>query len=127
MDKIAQSILANAFLGELVHQDPNDLPASFLLEKIRAEKLKQVPKKRENVRIKKLKERRFKMKAYEYYADVLSDGHLSIPEDLKDKLKPESKVRVMLLLDDEDTAWNNFSMSQFLKGYSEEDAIYDKP
>jgi hypothetical protein len=50
---------------------------------------------------------------------------LFIPEDLKDKLKPESKVRVMLLLD-EDTAWNNFAMSQFLKGYSEKDAIYDK-
>ena len=26
------------------------------------------------------------MKAYEYYADVLTDGHLSIPKDLKDKL-----------------------------------------
>ena len=38
------------------------------------------------------------MKAYEYYADVLTDGHLSIPKDLKDKLKPESKVRVMLYL-----------------------------
>ena len=36
------------------------------------------------------------MKAYEYYADVLSDGHLSIPENLKDKLKPESKVRITL-------------------------------
>lgn len=66
------------------------------------------------------------MKAYEYYADVLTDGHLSIPKDLKDKLKPESKVRVMRLLDDEDTAWNNFAMSQFLRGYSGEDAIYDK-
>jgi len=66
------------------------------------------------------------MKAYEYFAEVLSDGHLSIPKDLKDKLKPESKVRVMLLLDDEDTAWNNFAMSQFLNGYSKEDAIYDK-
>ena len=66
------------------------------------------------------------MKAYEYYADVLTDGHLSIPEDLKDKLKSESKVRVMLLLDDEDAVWSNFTMSQFLKGYSEEDSIYDK-
>jgi len=65
------------------------------------------------------------MKAYEYYAEVLSDGHLSIPEDLKDKLKPESKVRVMLLLDDEDAIWNSFTMSQFLKEYSEKDAIYD--
>lgn len=66
------------------------------------------------------------MKAYEYYADVLTDGHLSIPEDLKGKLKPESKVRVMLLLDDEDIAWNTFTMSQFLKGYSDKDAVYDK-
>lgn len=48
-----------------------------------------------------------------------------IPKDLKDKLKPDSKVRIMLLLDDEETAWNNFAMSQFLKGYSEKDAIYD--
>lgn len=66
------------------------------------------------------------MRAYEYLAEVLYDGHLSIPKDLKDKLKPESKVRVMLLIDDEDTTWNNFAMSQFLKGYSEEDVIYDK-
>ncbi|MDN3513315.1 MAG: hypothetical protein NG747_02815 [Candidatus Brocadia sp.] len=65
------------------------------------------------------------MKAYEYYANVLTDGHLSIPEDLKDKLKPESKVRAMLLLD-EDTAWNNFAMSQFLKGYSENDSFHEK-
>ncbi|MBI4824216.1 MAG: hypothetical protein HY805_08320 [Nitrospirae bacterium] len=65
------------------------------------------------------------MKAYEYYADVLADGHLSIPENLKDKLKPDTKVRVMLLIEDEDSVWNSFAMSQFLKGYSEEDAIYD--
>ena len=65
------------------------------------------------------------MKAYEYYAEVLSDGHLSIPDELKDKLKPDSKIRVMLLLDDEDAVWNIFTMTQFLKGYSEKDAIYD--
>lgn len=65
------------------------------------------------------------MKAYEYYAEVLSDGHLSIPEDLKDKLKPEAKIRVMLLFDDEDAAWNKFSMEQFFKGSAEEDTVYD--
>jgi hypothetical protein len=65
------------------------------------------------------------MKAYEYYGEVLADGHLSIPEDLKDKLKVDSKIRVMLLLDDEEAAWDKLSMSQFLKGYSEKDAIYD--
>ncbi|MBM2835413.1 MAG: hypothetical protein HW406_2574 [Candidatus Brocadiaceae bacterium] len=65
------------------------------------------------------------MKAYEYYAEVLPDGHLSIPENLKNKLTPESKIRVMLLLEDEDAFWNKFTISQFLEGYSEKDAIYD--
>ena len=53
VDKLTQSILAKAFRGELVPQDPNDEPALFLLEKIRAEKLKHVPNKRENVKIRK--------------------------------------------------------------------------
>ena len=65
------------------------------------------------------------MKAYEYLAEILPDGHLSIPENLKDKLTGESKIRVMLLLEDENTLWNNFAMSQFMEGYSERDAIYD--
>jgi type I restriction enzyme S subunit len=40
VDKLTQSILAKAFRGELVPQDPNDEPASVLLERIMAEKLK---------------------------------------------------------------------------------------
>lgn len=38
VDKLPQSILAKAFRGELVPQDPNDEPASVLLERIRAER-----------------------------------------------------------------------------------------
>ena len=66
------------------------------------------------------------MKAYEYYGEILPDGHLSLPEDLKEKLKTDSRIRVMLLLDEDEKAWGNLAMSQFLKGYSERDAIYDK-
>ena len=36
VNKLAQSILAKAFRGELVSQDPNDPPASELLERIKA-------------------------------------------------------------------------------------------
>ena len=66
------------------------------------------------------------MKSYEYEGKILPDGHLSIPEDLKAKLESNSKIKVMLIVDDEEKAWDKMSMSQFLKGYSEKDAIYDK-
>lgn len=38
VEKLTQSILAKAFRGELVPQDPNDEPASVLLERIKREK-----------------------------------------------------------------------------------------
>ena len=46
VDKLTQSILAKAFRGELVPQDPNDEPASVLLESIKVERVKQDPKRR---------------------------------------------------------------------------------
>jgi type I restriction enzyme S subunit len=39
-DRLRQSILKRAFEGKLVPQDPNDAPASMLLERIRAERNK---------------------------------------------------------------------------------------
>ena len=39
-ETLRQSILKKAFSGQLVPQDPNDEPASVLLEKIKAEKAK---------------------------------------------------------------------------------------
>ncbi|MHC1729085.1 MAG: hypothetical protein AB9866_24330 [Syntrophobacteraceae bacterium] len=65
------------------------------------------------------------MKAYEYYAEVLPDGHLSTPEELREKIKADAKVRVMLLLEDDDAVWDKHTVSQFVKGYSEKDSIYD--
>ncbi|RKG97232.1 restriction endonuclease subunit S [Corallococcus carmarthensis] len=38
LDKLEQSVLAKAFRGELVPQDPNDEPASVLIEGIRAQR-----------------------------------------------------------------------------------------
>jgi type I restriction enzyme S subunit len=45
-DALRQSILKKAFSGKLVAQDPNDEPASVLLERIRAEKEAQSGKKK---------------------------------------------------------------------------------
>ena len=41
-ERLRQSILKKAFSGGLVSQDPNDEPASILLERIRAEKAKHI-------------------------------------------------------------------------------------
>ncbi len=38
VERLNQAILAKAFRGELVPQDPNDEPASVLLDRIRAER-----------------------------------------------------------------------------------------
>ena len=45
-ERLRQSILKHAFSGKLVPQDPNDEPASVLLEKIREEKEQQQPKRK---------------------------------------------------------------------------------
>lgn len=46
IDQLSQSILAKAFRGELVPQDPNDEPASVLLERIKAQRASEPKAKR---------------------------------------------------------------------------------
>ncbi|OEA11041.1 restriction endonuclease subunit S [Vibrio parahaemolyticus] len=55
LDRLTQSILAKAFRGELVPQDPNDEPAEKLLERILAEKELNKPKKTTRKRTTKAK------------------------------------------------------------------------
>ncbi len=65
------------------------------------------------------------MEAYEYIAEVSPEGHLSVPEHLKDKLSQKPKVRVMLFWEEDEDLWNRLARSEFLKGYSEKDSVYD--
>lgn len=43
LDRLEAAILTKAFKGELVPQNPNDEPASVLLERIRAQRMAAVP------------------------------------------------------------------------------------
>ena len=66
------------------------------------------------------------MEVYEYYGRVAEDGHLTVPEELKNKLEPESRVRIMLFIEEEGEAnWNKIGAIRFFQGYAEEDSIYD--
>lgn len=47
LDRLSQALLAKAFRGELVPQDPNDEPAAELLKRIQAERDAQAPSKRQ--------------------------------------------------------------------------------
>jgi type I restriction enzyme S subunit len=51
VEKLTQSILARAFRGELVPQDPNDEPASVLLKRMREERNKTCASAQRNVRV----------------------------------------------------------------------------
>jgi hypothetical protein len=62
---------------------------------------------------------------------VLTDkGDLVVPPDFSPLLSPAQKVRVILLFDGkpprEDRDWDHLTARQFLEGYSEKDAIYDR-
>ncbi len=59
-----QSIFSKAFSGELVPQDPNDEPASVLLERIQEEKKRELAKQkpRDKQRGRKMKKKKDKQK-----------------------------------------------------------------
>lgn len=71
------------------------------------------------------------MKAYEFPANVTTEGKIELPDVILQQLANNQQVKVILLVNEpteaeqEEAAWQRLTAKQLLKGYSEEDAIYD--
>jgi hypothetical protein len=71
------------------------------------------------------------MIAYEFAAQVTHQGQIELPPPLLKALSGDQRVRVIVLVDEatnaqEEAVWSRFTAEQFLAGYSEADAIYDR-
>jgi len=70
------------------------------------------------------------MRAIEFKSKI-KNNQISIPIKLQSELKSkhDKDVRVIVLIDDSETAedliFNQAAQSQFLKGYADSDSIYD--
>jgi len=71
------------------------------------------------------------MRALEFKARI-KNNHIRIPKGLQSELKmnEDKDVRVIVLIDDagasDDLVFREAASSQFLKGYSDSDSVYDK-
>lgn len=71
------------------------------------------------------------MKAYEFPAQITTEGKIELPDTVLQQLPHNQQVKVIILVNEssedekDDKAWNRLAAEQLLKGYSEEDAIYD--
>jgi len=73
LEHLTPAVLSKAFRGELVPQDPNDAPASMLVERIRAERATKLEKPK---RVKTRKSKRTKMTE-----EFVKDAIRQLPED----------------------------------------------
>jgi hypothetical protein len=71
------------------------------------------------------------MKAYEMPLEIDRDGKIELPEAIARQIPPGRKARVIILVPDpadvgEQAVWNCLTAEQFLSGYAEADAVYDR-
>lgn len=68
------------------------------------------------------------MKVLEFQAQLNPDHTLTVPPAVARQLNEEEALQVVLLVPEatENRSWAGLTAEQFLKGYSDSDAIYDQ-
>lgn len=69
------------------------------------------------------------MKALEFSTILDTTHQIEIPQNYWDLLSKQSKVRIIILIEEPEKEvedWGKLTAQQFVEGYAEEDAIYDK-
>jgi hypothetical protein len=68
------------------------------------------------------------MQAIEF-TTTIENQQINIPSAYWNVFMPHTQVRIIVLIDEvaqEQQTWANTTTEQFLAGYTEEDAVYDK-
>ena len=67
------------------------------------------------------------MQAIEFLTRIEGNRQIEVPYAFAQMLKENQQVRIIILVEDnEESAWQNGVAEQFLQGYAQEDAQYDK-
>ena len=68
------------------------------------------------------------MKVLEFRAYITPDNTLKIPPEVAAQIGREDNILVALLIPEsaDDQDWAHLTTEQFLKGYDEDDSIYDE-
>ena len=65
------------------------------------------------------------MQAYEFTAVITPEGKVDIPAAVSAKLPIGRPVRLIVLIaEDDDTAWQRLTAEQFFAGYAEADSVF---
>jgi hypothetical protein len=67
------------------------------------------------------------VKALEFETKLGAGANLRVPDDLANQIPPECPLRVIVLLpeSDEDANWQRLTREQLLRGYTDQDSLYD--
>jgi hypothetical protein len=68
------------------------------------------------------------VKALEFRTRVSANKTLVVPSEIAEQIPPEQSVQVIVLIPESpgDREWAHLTTEEFLAGYGEGDAIYDK-